>query len=147
MKYIEQEYRQLLSEQRYAYERIINNLESHVNWLECELKKYEKDPLEAEIAMLSEQPQVILDGCPGCDARIKELTEENEKLKKEIASLKKTAVKVKAPKKRTRKQVLCVCKDCGTYFYAQRKDAQRCPECKRKHGSELKKAWYKKHNL
>lgn len=51
MKYdINQDYQRLLSEQRYAYERIINNLESHIDWFEVKLMKYKKDPLETEIA-------------------------------------------------------------------------------------------------
>lgn len=153
--YTEQEYSQLLSEQRYAYERIINNLESHISWLKDELDELKGgDKLAQEIAKLEGQPQIILNdcqtqgllnGCPGCDAAIRELREENAKLKEEIASLKKTA-KAKAPKRKyTRhKQALCTCKDCGTYFYAQRKDAKRCPECKRKHINQAKKEWAKK---
>ena len=142
--YTEQEYQQLLSEQRYTYESIINSLKSHVDWLKDELDKLRGgDKLAQEIAKLEEQPQVILDDCPGCDVVIRELREENAKLKEEIASLKKTP-KAKAPRKRARKQVLCTCVDCGTYFYAQRRDAKRCPECKRKHNNQAKYAWLKK---
>lgn len=137
MKYIEQEYQQLLSEQRCAYERIIGDLESHINWLER--KAAEKDELAEQI----DEYENFKGDCAACDVVIRELREENAKLKEEIASLKKTT-KVKTPKKRARKQVLCTCMDCKTYFYAQRRDAKRCPECKRKHNNQAKYAWLKK---
>lgn len=137
MKYIEQEYQQLLSEQRCAYEHIIGDLKTHIYWLEK--KAAEKDELAEQI----DEYENFKSDCAACDVVIRELREENAKLKEEIASLKKTT-KVKAPKKRARKQVLCTCKDCGTYFYAQRRDAKRCPECKRKHINAKKYEWLKK---
>lgn len=141
MKYIEQEYQQLLSEQRYAYERIINNLESHVNWLENELKKCEKDPLEKEIEEYNRLENESSESCPGCDARISELVEANEKLK---AQLKK---KPKTTRRRRNKNVVCLCTDCKKYFYAGRKGARRCPECKRKHAAELAKVYRAKKKM
>lgn len=139
MKYIEQEYQQLLSEQRLAYEHIISGLENHISWLEK--KVAEKDELAEQI----EEYENFKSDCAACDVVIRELREENAKLKEEIASLKKTAVKATAPKKkRARKQVLCTCVDCKTYFYAQRRDAKRCPECKRKRINQTKYDWLKK---
>lgn len=151
MKYIEEKYQQLINSMERAYSATIDSLNYHINQMqrtildqEDELERLKGgDKLAQEIAKLDEQPQIILDDCPACDVVIRELREENAKLKEEIASLKKTA-KAKAPKKRARKQVLCTCMDCKTYFYAQRRDAKRCPECKRKHANQAKYAWLKK---
>ena len=138
MKYIKEKYQQLLSEQRCVYEHIIGVLKTHINWLEEQVA--EKDKLAEQI----NEYESFEGDCAACDVVIRELREENAKLKEEIASLKKTTIKTKAPRKRARKQVLCTCQDCKTYFYAQRCDAKRCPECKRKHNNQAKYAWLKK---
>lgn len=154
MKYIEEKYQQLINSMERAYSATIDSLNYRINQLqktiveqEDELEKLKGgDKLAGQIAILDEEPQVIVNDCPACDVVIRELREENAKLKEEIASLKKTT-KVKAPRKRVRKQVLCTCQDCRTYFYAQRRDAKRCPECKRKHNNQAKYAWLKKQRV
>ena len=138
MKYIEKHYQDLIEQIESAHEYVVKDLKDHINWLEK--KVAEKDELAEQI----DEYENFKSDCAACDVVIRELREENAKLKEEIASLKKTTVKAKAPKKRTRKQVLCTCIDCKTYFYAQRRDAKRCPECKRKHNNQAKYAWLKK---
>jgi hypothetical protein len=113
-------------------------LKAHINWLEKKIAG------EDELAEQIDEYENFKSDCAACDVVIRELREKNAKLKEEIASLKKTTVKVKAPRKRAHKQVLCTCMDCKTYFYAQRRDAKRCPECKRKHNNQAKYAWLKK---
>lgn len=145
MKYIGQEYQQLLSEQRRTYERIISNLKAHNDWLKDELKKYEKDQLEKEIEEYNRLENESSESCPGCDARISELSGQVEALKKENKSLKmsnghlKSAKKAKRAKRSYKKNVVCICKDCKKYFQACRSDAMRCADCKRKRASELTK--------
>ena len=139
MKYIEKHYQDLIEQIESAHEYVVGDLKAHINWLEKKIAG------EDELAEQIEEYENFKSDCAACDVVIRELREENAKLKEEIASLKKTTVKVKAPKKRTRrKQVLCTCMDCKTYFYAQRSDAKRCPECKRKHNNQAKYAWLKK---
>lgn len=154
MKYIEEKYQQLLSQQRHSYEHIISNLEVHIDWLENELKKYEKDPLEAEIAKLNEQPQVILNDCPlheTAESQSSELQKQIEELKKENRGLKISNGHLKSTKvkkvKTYKKNVVCLCKDCKKYFQACRKDAQRCADCKRKHAAELTKSYRAKQEM
>ena len=138
MKYIEKYYRDLIEHIESAHDYVVNDLKDHINWLEKKIAG--KDELAEQI----DEYENFESDCAACDVVIRELREENAKLKEEIASLKKTA-KAKAPKKRTRrKQVLCTCMDCKAYFYAQRKDAKRCPECKRKHINQAKYEWFKK---
>lgn len=149
-KYLEDKYQQLINDMERAYAATIDTLNYHINKLqktvieqEDELDKLKGgDKLAEEIAQIAVDNNAVttVDSCPGCDTRIKELTEENKKLK---AKLEK---KPKATRRR-HKNVLCMCADCKKYFYARRKDARRCPECKRVHGNELKKAWYKNHSL
>jgi len=138
MKYIEKHYQDLIEQIESAHEYVVGDLKTHINWLEKKLTEMDK-----LVEQIDEYDNFKSD-CAACDVVIRELREENAKLKEEIASLKKTTVKVKAPRKRAHKQVLCTCKDCGTYFYAQRRDAKRCPECKRKHNNQAKYAWLKK---
>lgn len=139
MKYIEKHYQDLIEQIESAHNYVVGDLKAHINWLEKKLT--EMDKLVEQI----DEFDNFKSDCAGCDVVIRELREENAKLKEEIAPLKKTTIKVKAPKKRTRrKQVLCTCQDCKTYFYAQRRDAKRCPECKRKHNNQAKYAWLKK---
>lgn len=137
MKYIEKHYQDLIEQMESAHGYVVGDLKAHINWLEK--KVADKDELAEQI----NEYENFKSDCAACDVVIRELREENAKLKEEIASLKKTT-KAKAPKKRARKQVLCTCKDCGTYLYAQRRDAKRCPECKRKHINQAKYAWLKK---
>lgn len=138
MKYIEKHYQDLIERMESAHEYVVGDLKAHINWLEKKIAG------EDELAEQIEEYENFKSDCAACDVVIRELREENAKLKEEIASLKKTTVKAKAPKKRARKQVLCTCMDCRTYFYAQRRDAKRCPECKRKHNNQAKYAWLKK---
>jgi len=137
MKYIEKHYQDLIEQMESVHEHIVGDLRTHIYWLEK--KVIEKDELAEQV----DEYENFKSDCAACDVVIRELREENAKLKEKIASLEKTT-KAKAPKKRARKQVLCTCKDCGTYFYAQRRDAKRCPECKRKHNNQAKYAWLKK---
>lgn len=148
MKYIGQEYQQLLSEQRYTYEHIINGLKSHVDWLEGELKKYEKDPLEKEIEAYNSGITISNDApalYETAESQSSELQKQIEALKKENKSLKmsnghlKSAKKAKRAKRSYKKNVVCICKDCKKYFQACRSDAMRCADCKRKRASELTK--------
>lgn len=138
MKYIEKEYQYLIEQMKSAHDYVVGDLKAHINWLEK--KVADKDELAEQI----DEYENFKSDCAACDVVISELREENAKLKEEIASLKKTTVKAKAPRKRARKQVLCTCMDCKTYFYAQRRDAKRCPECKRKRNNQAKYAWLKK---
>lgn len=138
MKYIEKHYQDLIEQIESAHEYVVGDLKAHINWLEKKIAG------EDELAEQIDEYENFKSDCAACDVVIRELREENAKLKEEIASLKKTPVKVKAPRKRARKQVLCTCQDCKTYFYAQRRDAKRCPECKRKHNNQAKYAWLKK---
>jgi chromosome segregation ATPase len=138
MKYIEKHYQDLIEQIESAHEYVVGDLKAHINWLEKKIAG------EDELAEQIEEYENFKSDCAACDVVIRELREENAKLKEEIASLKKTTVKAKAPRKRARKQVLCTCQDCKTYFYAQRRDAKRCPECKRKHNNQAKYAWLKK---
>lgn len=138
MKYIEKHYQDLIEQIESAHDYVVNDLKAHINWLEKKIAG------EDELAEQINEYENFKSDCAACDVVIRELREENAKLKEEIASLKKTTVKAKAPKKRARKQVLCTCKDCKTYFYAQRRDAKRCPECKRKHINAKKYEWLKK---
>lgn len=139
MKYIEKHYQDLIEQIESAHDYVVGDLKAHINWLEKKIAG------EDELAEQIDEYENFKSDCAACDVVIRELREENAKLKEEIASLKKTTVKAKAPKKRrARKQVLCTCQDCKTYFYAQRRDAKRCPECKRKHINQTKYAWLKK---
>ena len=138
MKYIEKKYQQLIEDMERAHDSVCDTLKYHINWLEKRLAGND------ELAEQINEYENFEGDCAACDVVIRELREENAKLKEEIASLKKTTVKAKAPRKRARKQVLCTCQDCKTYFYAQRRDAKRCPECKRKHINQTKYAWLKK---
>lgn len=138
MKYIEKHYQDLIEQIESAHEYVVGDLKAHINWLEKKIAG------EDELAEQIDEYENFKSDCAACDVVIRELREENAKLKEEIASLKKTTVKAKAPRKRARKQVLCTCMDCKTYFYAQRRDAKRCPECKRKHNNQAKYAWLKK---
>ena len=150
MKHIEEEYQRMLSEQRYTYERIISNLQSHIGWLEGQLKEHEKDPLEKEIeATISAYNDgiTITNTQPfyETESQSSELQKQIDELKKENRGLKisnghlKSAKKVKRAKRVSKKNALCFCKDCKKYFQACRKDAQRCADCKRKHATELTK--------
>lgn len=148
MKYIEEKYQQLINSMERGYSATIDSLNYHINRLQKTIVEQE-DELEKlkggdELAEQIEEYENFKSDCAACNVVIRELREENAKLKEEIASLKKTTVKAKAPRKRARKQVLCTCQDCKTYFYAQRRDAKRCPECKRKHINQTKYAWLKK---
>ena len=151
-KYIEEKYQQLINSMERGYGATIDSLNYHINRLQKTIVEQE-DELEKlkggdKLAEHIEEYENFNSDCAACDVVIRELREENAKLKEEIASLKKTTIKVKAPKKRTRrKQVLCTCQDCKTYFYAQRRDAKRCPECKRKHINQAKYAWLKKQRI
>lgn len=148
MKYIEKEYQCLLDEQRSAYEGIISGLKGYNMWLEGKLNEYEKGQLEKE---LEEYNRLENTSRPGCDARISELLEQVEALKKENKSLRMSNGHLKSTKvkkvKTYKKNVVCLCKDCKKYFQACRKDAQRCPDCKRKHAAELTKSYRAKQEM
>lgn len=138
MKYIEKRYQDLIEQMESAHSYVVDDLKAHINWLEKKIAE------NGELAEQIDEYENFKSDCAACDVVIRELREENAKLKEEIASLKKTT-KAKAPRKHThRKQVLCTCQDCKTYFYAQRSDAKRCPECKRKHNNQAKYEWLKK---
>ena len=136
-----------------AYDATIDTLNYHINQLQRTVREQEDeldklkggDKLAEEIAKLEEQPQIVLDNCQGCDARIKELIEENEQLKKENKSLRMSNGHLKSTKvkktKTYKKNVVCLCKDCKKYFQACRRDAMRCADCKRKHAAELTKKY------
>ena len=151
MKRIEEKYQRLLSQQRYAYEHIISNLKSHIDWLEGQIKEHEKDPLEKEIEEYNRLENESSESCPGCDARISELMEQVHALKKENKSLRMSNGHLKSTKvkktKTYKKNVVCLCKDCKKYFQACRKDAQRCADCKRKHAAELTKSYRAKQEM
>ena len=129
MKYIEREYQKLIETMKETYENIIRIQASFIN----KYKPEEGAQLKKEIEEYNRLENESSESCPGCDARISELVEANEKLK---AQLKK---KPKATRRRRNKNVVCLCADCKKYFYAGRKDARRCPDCKRKHAAELTK--------
>lgn len=138
MKYIEREYQKLIETMKETYEDIIHIQAAFIN-------QYKKDPLEKEIEEYNKLENESSESCPGCDARISELMEQVEALKKENKSLRmsnghlKSTKKVKRAKRVYKKNALCFCKDCKKYFQACRKDAQRCADCKRKHATELTK--------
>lgn len=160
-KYLEEKYQQLINDMERAYDATINTLNYHISQLQRtireqsdELEKLKGgDKLAEEIATLSvEQPQIVLSDCPGCDARIKELTEENDRLKKELQGAKISAGRLKANKAKaksnrgryTRKSVVCQCKDCDTYFEAKSKTAKYCSGCKAKHERDSRRRWAEK---
>lgn len=76
-----------------THEYVVCDLKAHINWLEKKLA--EKDELAEQI----DEYENFKSDCAACDVVIRELREENAKLKEEIASLKKTT-KAKAPRKR-----------------------------------------------
>lgn len=121
-----------------THDYVVSDLKAHINWLEKKLAELDDDPLAEAI---KEYNSIEQNECASYTNRINELFDENQKLKEEIKKLKGGA-KQKRPH---RKQVLCTCIDCKTYFYAQRKDAKRCPECKRKHVNDVKREWLKKY--
>ena len=125
------------------YERLFEDYQNHIVFLESLLDKKYYGDLREEIAELSAPV------CQGCNAVIDELRAENARLREELRGAKISAGKAKANKEKVKKtkkvkrkkQSLCVCKDCGTYFYAMRSDAKRCPECNKKHDREYKRLW------
>lgn len=151
MKYIEQEYQQLLSEQRHTYEHIISNLESHINWLEDQLKEYEKDPVSEalkEYNTITVADNATLTVADPVVERVEELTAENDRLKKELQGAKISAGRLKANKTKKKrvykKSVVCQCKTCGTYFEAKRRDAKFCSGCTKKRAAESRRKWLAK---
>lgn len=136
MKYIEKEYQKLIETMKETYEDIIRIQAAFIN-------QYEKGQLEKEIEKYNELESS--ESCPGCDARISELVEQVEALKKENKSLRMSNGHLKSTKvkktKTYKKNVVCLCKDCKKYFQACRKDARRCADCKRKHAAELTKIY------
>lgn len=97
MKYIEKYYRDLIEQMESAHDYVVDDLKDHINWLEKKIA--DKDELAEQV----DEYENFKSDCAACDVVIRELREENAKLKEEIASLKKTTVKAKAPKKRARK--------------------------------------------
>jgi len=157
-KYLEEKYQQLINDMERAYDATIDTLNYHINQLQRTVREQEDeldklkggDKLAEEIAKLEEQPQIVLDSCqgcdcPGCDARISELFDQVEALKKENKSLRMSNGHLKSTKakktKTYKKNVVCLCKDCKKYFQACRRDAMRCADCKRKHAAELTKKY------
>lgn len=138
MKYIEREYQKLIETMKETYEDIIHIQASFIN-------QYKKDPLEKEIEEYNRLEDESSESCPGCDARISELFDQVEALKKENKSLRMSNGHLKSTKakktKTYKKNVVCLCKDCKKYFQACRKDAMRCADCKRKHAAELTKKY------
>ena len=167
-KYLEEKYQQLINDMERAYDATINTLNYHINQLQRTIREQSDeleqlkggDKLAEEIATLSvEQPQVVLNDCPGCDdvaAELREkvdaLTEENARLKKELQGAKISAGRLKANKTKkksnrgryVRKSVVCQCKDCSTYFEAKSKTAKYCSSCKAKHERESHRRWAEK---
>lgn len=92
MKYIEKHYQDLIEQIESAHEYVVGGLKAHINWLEKKIAG------EDELAEQIEEYENFKSDCAACDVVIRELREENAKLKEEIASLKKTTVKAKTPK-------------------------------------------------
>lgn len=147
MKYIEKHYQDLIEQLESSHSYVVDDLKAHINWLEKKLADYEN--AEAGIAKELEEYNRLenesSESCPGCDARISELVEQVEALKKENKSLRMSNGHLKSTKvkktKTYKKNVVCLCKDCKKYFQACRKDAMRCADCKRKHAAELTKIY------
>lgn len=147
MKYIEREYQKLIETMKETYEGIIRIQASFIN----QYKPEEGAQLKKEIEKYNELENKSSESCPGCDARISELVERVEALKKENKSLKMSNGHLKSTKakktKAHKKNVVCLCKDCKKYFQACRSDAMRCADCKRKRASELTKISRAKHKM
>ena len=152
-------YKDLLEITESVYDNTIDTLNYHIKKLQIIIEeqnaRIEKltggDKLAEEIAQITvdNNSVVTVDSCPGCDKVIDELRAENARLKEELRGAKISAGKlrkktVKVKKVKHSKQSLCLCKDCGSYFYAKRSDAKRCPSCKKEYARNYKREWQNK---